>query len=113
MKTLIKVVRIREVKGKKSKETAYFISSLASDVDKKIFFAGIRNHWGIESYHYLKDTTFREDRSKVVKGNAPANISIMKNVVLNILRGHGEGNIAQSIRMVAHEVGKLWRLITE
>ena len=113
MKSIIRVDRYCNRKGKESHEASYFISSLPPSLAIEEFYQGIRNHWLIESYHYLKDVTFKEDRSRVVTGNAPPNISILKTIVINILRRQKEENIAKSIRMIAHKVRNLWLLILE
>lgn len=113
LRSIIQVERSRSYKGKKSQEVAYYISSLSPDIGAEKFFEGIRGHWRIESFHYIKDVTFKEDNSKVRKNNAPSNISVIRNIAINIFQRHKETSIAKSIRMMAHSVGKLMKLILE
>lgn len=73
--------------NKLSKEISYFISSLSSDNKPSFFSKGIRNHWSIENgLHYVKDVTFREDASKIKTGNAPENMSLFRNISINIFK---------------------------
>lgn len=76
------------------------------------FAEGIRSHWSIEnSLHYVKDVTFNEDRSKIISGNNPANMSIMRNIVINIFRENGYDNLKQAIRLLANNIKKLGGMI--
>lgn len=113
VKSIIKLVRQCRVRGKTSQQVAYFISSLPKETDASIFLQGIRGHWGIESFHYIKDVIFKEDQSKLVKGNAPVNISIVRNIAINILRRKTQKSVVRHIRMIAHQVGRLFKLILE
>ena len=97
---------------KEATEVAYFISSLSPTLKAKRIAEGIRGHWGIEnSLHYTKDVTFLEDRSRIIAGNAPENISILKNIVINVFRENGVKNIAQGIRFLSHDIPKLSKLL--
>jgi predicted transposase YbfD/YdcC len=92
---------------------AYFISSLPTTTPAKEFAQGIRGHWHIEnSLHYVKDVTMKEDASKTRTQYAPQNNSLIKNIVLNILRQQGYTNIAQAIRLLANDIPKLWKLVS-
>jgi predicted transposase YbfD/YdcC len=47
----------------------------------------IRSHWGIEnSVHWILDVAFREDDSRIRKGNAAENFSILRRLVLNLIK---------------------------
>ena len=100
---LISIQRIIKTKGKKTEETAYFISSKQSNAFA--YNEGIRLHWAIEnSLHYVKDVTLKEDASKIKTGNAPQNISTIKNISMNILRTNEYDNMAQAMRLVANNI---------
>ncbi len=112
LKSIIKINRKVTKKAGESEETAYFISSLPATTSAKIFNDAIRSHWSIEnSLHYTKDKTFKEDESKIKSRNAPENISVFRNIVLNIFRNNGWSNMAQAIRMVPNDIEKLFELI--
>lgn len=99
-------------KGKTTEETAYFTSSLPAKTPAAIFAQGIRGHWGTEAMHYTKDVTFKEDASKTRTKQAPQNISLLKNVVINIFKQAGYQNMAQAVRLVANDIPQLWRLLS-
>jgi len=112
LQTIIKVERFVTTKKKKSKEIAYFISSLSENTSAEKFNKIIRSHWSIEnSLHYVKDTTFKEDSSKIKIKNAPQNISIIRNIIINIFRNNNFSNLAQAIRLVSNDISKIWNLI--
>lgn len=110
LQQIVAVNRRVKDKGKISEETAYFISSKDSNA---FFYAeGTRNHWSIEnSLHWVKDVTLKEDASKITKGNAPQNMSTIKNIGINLLRKNNFTSIAQGIRLVANDIKKLFKMI--
>lgn len=69
-------------------ERRYYLSSLkASENDAARFNQVVRAHWGVEnSLHWCLDVAFNEDRSRVRKGQADANLSIVRRLVINLLR---------------------------
>lgn len=108
-KYIVKVNRKVKIKKKKSKETVYYISNLEASASE--FNKEIRNHWLIESMHWIKDVVFKEDNSLIRKGNAPQNLSIMRDFVINILRLNGLNDITHSIRMIGNEIKFLIELL--
>ncbi len=87
IKCLGMVESTREIKGDRSHEKRYYISSLKYDVQK--FGNAVRSHWGIEnSVHWVLDIAFREDESRIRKGSAPENIAAIRHVALNLLRNN-------------------------
>ena len=93
IKRVIETTRYVKKKGEESTEIAYHISSIAKNKAK--FFANhIRSHWGIENrLHWVKDTLMIEDKSKTKSGNAPENLSIMRNISINLFRLNGKDSI--------------------
>ncbi len=111
VKQFVCVQRIVKYKSQLREEQSYFISSRKSNAF--LYAEGIRLHWEIEnSLHYVKDVTFREDASKIRTGHAPQNISTLKNIAINILRNNEPANMAQAMRLVAHDINLLKKLIT-
>ena len=109
-KQFIQVKRMVKNKGKVSRETAYFISSI--NVSALLYNCGIRSHWGIEnSLHWVKDVTFKEDASKISMGEAPSILSTLRNGALNIFRKNEMKEIAKAIRLVSNDIEKLCKLI--
>lgn len=91
-------------KEKVTEETAYFISSLSSETKVSVFSLGIRSHWSIESFHYIKDVVFGEDGSKVRTKNAPCNYSLVRNLVINIFRKNNLHKIQETVEKCSNNV---------
>ena len=60
----------------------------------------VRGHWSIENrLHYVRDTTFQEDRSQVRKRAAPHMMASLRNLAIGLLRLAGAlTNIAAATR---------------
>lgn len=83
--TICMAVRHREVNGKASTETSYFISSLENHAST--IAQAIREHWGIENgLHWCLDISFREDHCRVRKDHAPENLAILRHLATNMLK---------------------------
>jgi predicted transposase YbfD/YdcC len=75
----------RQIGDQTTCETRYYISSLSGDAQQ--FGQAVRAHWGIEnSVHWVLDIAFREDESRVRKGNGAQNLAILRHIALNLLR---------------------------
>jgi len=85
LNAVVMVKAEREIDGKKTIETRYYITSLSSDA-KKVAEA-VRSHWGIEnSLHWVLDLTFREDDCRMRVGDLPENFAMVRHIVLNLLK---------------------------
>lgn len=84
-----------KLSGKKTIDIRFYICSLAivlPSVDIKKIAHGIRSHWGIENLlHWCLDVAFEEDSSRVRKGFADQNFSLIRKVALNLIRKHEGG----------------------
>lgn len=107
-KTGLKVIRIRDVKGKVSEETVYAITSLdLSCVTKEKIASYLRNHWSIEnSLHYVRDVTLDEDKSRIRKGNGSQVFAGLRNIVLSLFRLNQIKNVAAEIRKMNNFPGE-------
>jgi predicted transposase YbfD/YdcC len=89
-KGLVSFVQVqgkREIEGKVSNETRYYISSLSPSAS--VLAEAVRAHWGIENkLHWMLDVNFREDYSRVRKDSAPRNLAVLRKVSMNILRAN-------------------------
>ena len=88
LKSIGMVKRTITIKDKTSEECAYFISSLEAPKGSEceLFSKAVRNHWGIESCHWMLDVLFREDESRVRTNNGAENLSMLRKIALNILK---------------------------
>lgn len=101
LKSIGMVRRTVAKKDKESVETSYYISSLKAPLDSEcdLFAKAIRNHWGIESCHWMLDVVFREDESLVRKNNGAENLSMLRKIAMNILKTELPGNKKMSKNM--------------
>ncbi len=85
LSSVIKIEASREIDGKTSTETRYYISSVEQDA--KSFNDNIRQHWGIEnSLHWTLDVQFREDESRKRKGQSAENFAIVRRIAFMLLK---------------------------
>ena len=79
------MTRKRYVNDIETTETAYYINSLT--VDLSLIAKAIREHWAIEnSAHWVLDMSFKEDESRIRRGDAPENMATFKRFVMNLVR---------------------------
>ena len=85
MKAICRVTSTREIKNITTTEQRYYITNI-EDPSANELNEIIRKHWCIENkLHWSLDEIFDEDRSRVRTGNAPANLSILRHCVFNLL----------------------------
>ena len=54
----------------------------------------VRDHWAIENnLHWIKDTTFREDKSPIRIANAALAMAALRNAAIAILKQSGYHNV--------------------
>ncbi|MEZ4870612.1 MAG: ISAs1 family transposase [Caldilineaceae bacterium] len=83
--SLVKVHAERYVGDKHSVEDRYFMASY-QDTAAHIL-QQTRTHWRIEnSLHWVLDIAFREDQSRIRKGNGPQNFAILRHIALYLLK---------------------------
>ena len=84
--TSIVMVETERLIGEHRKvESRYYISSLPGDA--RTLLEVTRGHWGIENrVHWALDIAFREDESRVRKGNGAENLATLQRMALNLLK---------------------------
>ena len=101
MKQVCRIVRERTIRGKKTTDVAYYITSLSrSRANAATLASLIRGHWGaIENgVHYIRDEAFAEDRCTIMRGHAPQNLAALRNTALNWLRRQGFDKVTATLR---------------
>ena len=79
------VESLREIKGQKTVERRYYLSSLLLNV--QLFARSVRSHWNIENkVHWVMDVCFGEDRSRARSGHAAENLATLRRLALNMLK---------------------------
>ena len=91
---VIRVERVRIVKGEKTVSVEYCVSSLARhEATAFDFLTWIRAHWGIENgLHDVRDETLGEDRCRVRKGGSAQVLAALRNAALHLMHDAGESN---------------------
>jgi predicted transposase YbfD/YdcC len=85
LRTLLMVKRERHLDGQIETEIRYYISSLVSRA--QYLLDAVRGHWGVENrLHWVLDIAFREDESRLRKGNGAQNFAVLRHIALNLLR---------------------------
>jgi predicted transposase YbfD/YdcC len=73
--------------GQSRSEVRYYI--LSRKLSAKNFGTAVRGHWSIENrLHWQLDVTFGEDQSRIRKGHADANFSILRRTALSLLKNN-------------------------
>jgi predicted transposase YbfD/YdcC len=93
--------------GVERQEEAYAITSLdESRASAEQLLRLWREHWHIENkLHYVRDVTYKEDKSQVRKGKIPEVMAALRNVAITLMRVEGATNIAAACRRYAAQPG--------
>lgn len=85
LSSIVMIVAERITDRHTSTETRYYISSLPANAEQHL--QATRDHWGIENHlHWVLDVAFNEDRSRVRKDHAPANLAVLRHMAVNLLQ---------------------------
>lgn len=92
-----------------SQEVFYYISNLEASASE--FNMGIRNHWLIESMHWIKDVVLNEDKSCIRNQSTAENFSVMRSFAINLIRYAGFESITQGMRLMMRNIKFMWSLL--
>jgi len=85
LQSIVMIMRRRIIAGVETVKTRFYISSLAANAER--ILQATRQHWGIENgLHWVLDIAFNEDRSRVRKEHAPANLAVLRQMAVNLLK---------------------------
>ncbi|MFC5092173.1 ISAs1 family transposase [Amycolatopsis plumensis] len=88
--------------GTRETHTGYGITSLPSDTSPAAIATHLRRHWHIENrLHWVRDTTYNEDASRVRTGTGPRAMASLRNLAISALRTQGHNSIATALRHMA------------
>ena len=87
--------------GKPCDDVRYYI--LSRKMSARSFGAAVRSHWSIEnSLHWQLDMSFGEDRSRVRKDHADANMAALRRLALGLLKNEASKKVGiKNKRLVA------------
>lgn len=98
-------------KGKAYHNIAYYISSVATSPQN--WQALVRGHWGIENrLHWPKDVVLGEDDYRLQDETALLNWSILRTIVINLLRLNGYKSLKLAMTKLANRIHLMFSLLT-
>jgi predicted transposase YbfD/YdcC len=113
LKAIGKAVRSREIDGKTTCETAYYLLSCTPTPER--FLEITRLHWGIENtLHWRLDVSMNEDRLRNRLGHGPENLAVLRHLALNIIsKDTSKGSLPKKLRRAALDERFLVKLLTQ
>jgi predicted transposase YbfD/YdcC len=82
LKNIYAVRRNTTANGERSKETSYYLSSL--DVSCEDMLRIVREHWKIESMHWMLDVVFSEDECRILSSNGQKSMNVFRKMALSL-----------------------------
>jgi predicted transposase YbfD/YdcC len=80
LKSVFAIKRITTAKGKTIMETCYYIAGTDSTAEELLKI--VREHWKIESMHWLLDVVFSEDDCSLLSENGHKTLNILRKLAL-------------------------------
>lgn len=91
--------------GKRTRQTVYALTDLTTrQASPQAIGRLARSQRVIENrLHFVRDTAFLEDASKIRTGHGPENMATLRNLAINVLRQNGHTNIAAGLRHISYD----------
>jgi len=71
----------------------------------------VRNHWGIESLHWLRDTVYREDNSTAHTRSGPRVMAALRNLAIGAHHLTGRRDITEATRSAARNMDRPFKIL--
>jgi predicted transposase YbfD/YdcC len=71
----------------------------------------VRGQWGIESLHWIRDTVYREDDSRVRTKSGPRVMAALRNLAIGALRLSGRTDIAEATRWATRKTDRPFTIL--
>jgi predicted transposase YbfD/YdcC len=85
--------------GSPSAVAALGVTNLPPETTSPAELAGhVKDHWGVESLHWLRDTCYREDTSRARTRSGPRILAALRNLAIGALRLAGRHDITEATR---------------
>ncbi len=108
---IVKMIRSGTRKNKPYRESHLMITSLKIN-SASLLAKAIRAHWSIEnSLHYVKDVNMKEDKSGIKGESSSENLSIFKNIAINVYRFNGIRSLKNGTLKYTNRISQQMQLI--
>ena len=88
------------------------VASPAPDQASPADLAGyVREQWSIESLHWLRDTLYQEDKSKVRTRNGPRVMAALRNLAIGALRMAGRTDVTEATRWAGRSMDRPFTIL--
>jgi hypothetical protein len=71
----------------------------------------VREHWGIDSLHWLRDTVYREDNSTARTGSGPRVMAALRNLTIGALPLLGRRDITEATRSASRNMHRPFKIL--
>jgi predicted transposase YbfD/YdcC len=71
----------------------------------------VREHWGIESLHWLRDTVYREDNSTARTGSGPRVMAALRNLAVGAIHLLGRRDITETTRWATRFMDRSFKIL--
>ena len=71
----------------------------------------VRGHWVIESWHWLRDTRYREDQSQVRTRSGPRVMASLRNLAISALRLAGRTDTTEATRWASRPMDRPFTIL--
>lgn len=95
--------------SKESKEIAYGLTShspVSANAERILKFN--REHWGVESHHYILDWNWDEDRCKIRTNHGPENITCLRRFATGLIKSISKDSVSFTIEKLARNVRRVF-----
>ncbi|MEK7791229.1 MAG: ISAs1 family transposase, partial [Deltaproteobacteria bacterium] len=101
--------------GAISMETSFYLTNrnVAPFEEQKELFQAVRNHWGVESDHWIRDVTFQEDRVWASDPNRAQILGLLRTLALYLFRTKKVKNMRQTLESFADSPGLFKKFLTQ
>jgi len=95
--------------GEETNEIAYGLTShspMSANAEQVLKFN--RDHWGVESHHYVLDWNWNEDRCTICKGHGPENITCLRRFATGLIKSISKDSVSATIKKLVRNVRRVF-----
>jgi predicted transposase YbfD/YdcC len=104
LQSVVLIESLRTHQGITSLERRFYLSSLRTTATEHLRI--IRSHWQVENaLHWVLDVIFNEDNHRARKDHAPANLAMLRQLALNLLKRSSPPKPKSSLKNLRKRAG--------